>query len=100
MNSKKTSSAKDFQAEALHYNEVYYRQCVEVVDYLKEKFGEFRPQAWVVLGSGLGGLSESSKLKVKDRIPYIRIPHFPRTGVSGHSGVLVAAQVGKRRRPK
>jgi purine-nucleoside phosphorylase len=41
-----------------------------------------------VLGTGLGTLAE--ELDNLTGIPYADIPHFPRSGVSGHAGRLVA----------
>jgi purine-nucleoside phosphorylase len=46
-----------------------------------------RPGIAVVLGSGLGDLDLGP---MSDRIPYAKIPGFPRTGVGGHAGVLTA----------
>src|SRR5262249_6359195 len=46
------------------------------------------PSIAVVLGSGLGELAD--RLVDPTVIPYGRIPHFPRPGVAGHEGNLVA----------
>jgi purine-nucleoside phosphorylase len=42
----------------------------------------------IVLGSGLGGLGD--RLQDPVRIPYAKIPGFPRTTVSSHAGEVVA----------
>jgi purine-nucleoside phosphorylase len=55
--------------------------------------GDF--DAAIVLGTGLGPLVD--ELRDASRIPYAEIPHFPRSGVSGHAGSLVAGILeGKR----
>ena len=49
----------------------------------------------LILGTGLGGVAEL----VEDAIvvPYEAIPSFPKTGISGHAGKLIAGCVGKSR---
>jgi len=49
-----------------------------------------RPRIALVLGSGLGAFAE--ELAGALRVPYARIPHFPRSTAIGHRGQLV---VGK-----
>jgi purine-nucleoside phosphorylase len=51
---------------------------------------KLRPQIAVVLGSGLGVFAD--ELESATRIPYARIPNFPRSTAVGHAGQLV---VGK-----
>ena len=53
---------------------------------------KLRPRIGVVLGSGLGGFAD--ELTSATRIPYARIPNFPRSTAVGHAGQLV---VGKLR---
>lgn len=48
---------------------------------------KLRPQIAVVLGSGLGAFAD--ELENAARIPYARIPHFPRSTAVGHAGELV-----------
>jgi len=45
------------------------------------------PRAAIILGTGLGGVSE--KVRVAARIGYQDIPHFPESTVEGHRGSLV-----------
>lgn len=52
------------------------------------KLGGLAPKSALVLGSGLGGLVEEVEGAV--RIPYAEIPGFPKSGVTGHAGELVA----------
>ncbi len=50
-----------------------------------------RPEIGLVLGSGLGGLTE--EIQIADRIPYREIPHWPASTVVGHAGELVIGQL-------
>lgn len=61
---------------------------MEALDRLVEKLDGLAPAAALVLGSGLGGLVD----QVEDarRISYAELPGFPRSGVSGHTGEVVA----------
>jgi purine-nucleoside phosphorylase len=51
-----------------------------------------RPRVAIVLGSGLGDFAEGLGRAV--RIPYAKIPHFPRSSVVGHAGRLVVGRSG------
>lgn len=57
------------------------------VGYLRKRITR-APSVALVLGSGLGRVSESITDPL--RIPYEEIPGFPRATVAGHSGALVA----------
>ena len=52
---------------------------------------KLRPQIALVLGSGLGAFADG--LESATRIPYERIPHFPRSTAVGHAGRLVIGKV-------
>ena len=51
-----------------------------------------RPRVAVVLGSGLGDFADGLQGAV--RIPYAKIPYFPRSSVVGHAGRLVVGRSG------
>jgi purine-nucleoside phosphorylase len=53
---------------------------------------KLRPRIGIVLGSGLGGFAD--ELTSATRIPYAKIPKFPRSTAVGHAGQLV---IGKLR---
>ncbi len=53
---------------------------------------KLRPRVGLVLGSGLGALADD--LTDAARIPYEKIPHFPRSTAIGHAGRLVVGKVG------
>lgn len=52
------------------------------------------PDTCLVLGSGLGPLTE--RVEVIASIPYANIPYFPQTTVVGHEGVLLVAKLSGR----
>jgi purine-nucleoside phosphorylase len=51
-----------------------------------------RPRIGLVLGSGLGGMADQMSDAV--RIPYDRIPAFPRSTSIGHAGQMVIGRAG------
>jgi purine-nucleoside phosphorylase len=53
---------------------------------------KLRPQIALVLGSGLGAFAD--ELTETTRIPYERIPNFPRSTAIGHAGRLVIGKAG------
>ena len=53
---------------------------------------KLRPKIALVLGSGLGAFAD--EFANATRIPYGKIPHFPRSTIQGHAGTLVVGKVG------
>ncbi len=53
-----------------------------------------RPEAAIILGTGLGGVTDH--VTVIDRIPYNQLPHFPESTVEGHKGDLVFGTMAGR----
>lgn len=58
----------------------------ETTDYLL-KLKKNSPEVAVVLGSGLGGLTQA--MEIIDEIPYKQIPNFPVSTVQGHKGAMI-----------
>ena len=56
------------------------------------KLSRQRPALALVLGSGFH--HALVKLRVRDKIPYARIPGFPKPTVSGHAGELFLGELG------
>ena len=54
---------------------------------------KLRPKVALVLGSGLGAFAED--FAGSTRIPYEKIPDFPRSTIEGHAGCLVIGKVDK-----
>jgi len=63
----------------------------ETTDFLKKK-GIVNPEAGLILGTGLGGLS--SKINIQVEIDYKDIPNFPLSTVEGHAGKLIYGKFG------
>ena len=64
--------------------------------FLRRRLGaSFRPDAAVVLGTGLGGVAE--EMERTKSVPYADIPGFPVSTVEGHRGALLAGTVRGRR---
>jgi len=59
--------------------------------YIKSKMGLRQPKVAIILGSGLGVLTEDIDNAVK--IPYSAIPNFPISTVSGHAGELIIGSI-------
>ena len=64
------------------------------VDLLVERLEGLAPRVALVLGSGLGGLVDEVEGAV--RIPYADLPGFPKGGVTGHAGEVVAGRLSGR----
>jgi purine-nucleoside phosphorylase len=64
----------------------------EAAKTLVAKLGGLAPKTALVLGSGLGGLVDEVADAI--RIPYAEIPGFPKSGVTGHAGQVVAGRLG------
>lgn len=52
------------------------------------------PVCGIVLGSGLGGLAD--RIDDSVRIPFSRVPGFPRATVAGHAGQVIVGRLGDR----
>lgn len=72
----------------------YLQQIDETAAFLRGEFSA-PPEVAIVLGSGLGGLAE--RLENAIAVPYAAIPHFPRSTVEGHAGMLLCGELAGRR---
>lgn len=70
---------------------VRMRMLEEITDWIRERM-PFHPAVAIVLGSGLGSLTDA--MADKTVMPYEDIPGFPRTTVPGHEGSLVFGRLG------
>jgi len=68
-----------------------FRQAEAAAKFIQRKT-KLRPQIALVLGSGLGAFAD--EFANATRIPYPKIPHFPRSTAIGHAGQLVLGTVG------
>jgi purine-nucleoside phosphorylase len=71
----------------------YYDEVTEAAAFLRVMFDVLTPRIGIVLGSGLGAVADAASPLVT--VPYREIPHFPQSTVEGHSGKLIAGQIGK-----
>jgi purine-nucleoside phosphorylase len=67
-----------------------FARAVRAAKFIRSKT-RLRPKIALVLGSGLGAFADG--LESATRIPYERIPHFPRSTAVGHAGQLVIGKV-------
>ena len=58
----------------------------QTVEYLNSR-KTINPKIAIVLGSGLGGLTD--KIEIVDEIPYKEIPNLPVSTVQGHKGTMI-----------
>jgi purine-nucleoside phosphorylase len=65
----------------------------EAVVFLRDKLNE-PPEIGMITGTGLGALTE--RITADVRLPYEEIPHFPRSTVEGHEGMLAAGRIAGR----
>jgi len=71
-----------------------FEKIKETTEFLKAK-GMVNPEAGVILGTGLGGLT--SKIEIRCEIDYKDIPHFPVSTVEGHAGKLIYGDFGGKK---
>jgi purine-nucleoside phosphorylase len=70
----------------------YFDHVSEAAAWLRARLEGRAPRLGVVLGSGLGAVADAITDAVM--VPYEEIPHFPRSTVEGHSGRIVAGDLG------
>lgn len=68
-----------------------YKKIRETVEYIQKKAPDFIPQLGIVLGTGLGGLTQV--IDPVATIPYSDLPHFARSTVEGHAGRLIVGHI-------
>jgi purine-nucleoside phosphorylase len=71
-----------------------FEKIKETTEFLKAK-GIVNPEAGVILGTGLGGLT--SKIENSLEIDYNEIPNFPVSTVEGHAGKLIYGDFGGKK---
>ncbi len=67
----------------------------ETAGFLRARTQDFRPEALLVLGSGLDYLAQQCADAIT--VPYDEIPHFTRSTVAGHAGALTFGVLAGRR---
>jgi purine-nucleoside phosphorylase len=62
----------------------------QAAQYIGERIGG-KTEIGMITGTGLGSLTGC--MDIQDRIPYEKIPHFPRSTIHGHRGTLAVGTV-------
>lgn len=70
-----------------------FEQIQETAEYIKSQIASL-PEYGVILGSGLGGLTEA--VQITKELPYTVIPNFPQSTVEGHAGKLIFGTIGDK----
>jgi purine-nucleoside phosphorylase len=68
-------------------------QINETVEAIK-KYTQTRPEIGIILGTGLGGLTQNIDIEVE--IDYEDLPHFPVSTVESHTGKLIIGKLSGR----
>src|SRR3978361_970087 len=63
--------------------------------YIKSRIGEFKPEAGIILGTGLGGLV--TEIEVEKQLMYSNIPDFPISTLEFHSGKLIFGKLAGKK---
>lgn len=71
-----------------------FDQILEAQNLIQSRWRE-KPRVGIILGTGLGALTEEIQNAV--RIPYQEIPHFPQSTVESHAGRLVCGELSGKR---
>jgi purine-nucleoside phosphorylase len=75
---------------ALDSVQAFRKRRDEALEFL-QKQTEIRPSYLIILGTGLGNLTDS--MDVQTAIPYDEIPHFPVSTAPGHAGQLLLGEL-------
>lgn len=70
------------------------QQIKNTASFIRNKV-DFKPQVGIILGSGLGGLTDN--IQVVAQLDYKDIPGFPVSTVAGHAGRLIFGMLGGKR---
>ena len=71
-----------------------YADYEKSANYIKQKIEGRNPKTVIVLGSGLGVLSDEIKDKIV--LKYADLPNFPASTVEGHAGELIIGKLGDK----
>ena len=67
----------------------------ETKDFLDAKLDGFKPEVALVVGSGLGGITQGVAKPLV--IPYADIPNFPKPTVAGHAGQMIFGELADKK---
>ena len=66
------------------------RKITEAVDFIRERIKR-EPLIGMITGTGLGNLTDT--MEIDQDIAYEQIPHFPKSTVAGHAGILLSGSI-------
>ena len=66
----------------------------KTAEFIRSRIGDFRPEAGIILGTGLGGFAD--RIEAEYTIDYKEIPGFPVSTVQGHAGRMIFGKVEGR----
>jgi purine-nucleoside phosphorylase len=67
----------------------------ETKDFLEAKLDGFKPEVALVVGSGLGGITQGVAKPLV--VPYTDIPNFPKPTVAGHAGQMIFGELAGKK---
>jgi purine-nucleoside phosphorylase len=67
----------------------------ESKEFLESKLNGFKPEAALIVGSGLSGMAAAVEKPLV--IPYADVPHFPTASVTGHAGQMVFGELAGKK---
>ena len=70
-------------------------QIKQTCEYIRSQTNDFAPELGVILGTGLGSLTDS--IETAYALDYASIPNFPVSTVQGHKGRLIFGTLGGKR---
>ena len=65
-------------------------QIEDAVDFVRDRSSK-TPRFGIILGTGAGKLAQ--EIETESTIPYVEIPHFPRSTATGHKGRLICGKL-------
>ncbi|MBB5395827.1 purine-nucleoside phosphorylase [Mucilaginibacter sp. AK015] len=68
---------------------------LHTTEYIKNRIGDFEPEAGIILGTGLGALV--NEITVEKQLMYSNIPDFPISTLEFHSGKLIFGMLGGKK---
>jgi len=69
------------------------KQLTEAANFIRERIID-QPLIGMITGTGLGNLTDM--MEIDENIPYEQIPHFPKSTVASHAGILVSGTMSEK----
>ena len=72
-----------------------FQQINQTLKYIEQRIGDFKPEAGIILGTGLARLVD--EINIEHQLVYANIPNFPVSTVEFHSGKLIFGELGGKK---